>query len=105
SCLDFFFFFFQAEDGIRDFHVTGVQTCALPIYGQRQNPDKRAQASDAFPEPEVFRYIHARPSSASPSPIKAATRHSPCSPAISTRKILPMTRPSRIIPEIGRAHV
>src|SRR5207302_3394371 len=28
----FFFFFFQAEDGIRDFHVTGVQTCALPIY-------------------------------------------------------------------------
>src|SRR5690606_40799556 len=34
-----FFFFFQAEDGIRDFHVTGVQTCALPIFhgqhGQR----------------------------------------------------------------------
>src|SRR5690606_39482120 len=28
------FFFFQAEDGIRDFHVTGVQTCALPIYAQ-----------------------------------------------------------------------
>src|SRR2546422_10562196 len=28
-----FFFFFQAEDGIRDVAVTGVQTCALPIYG------------------------------------------------------------------------
>src|SRR5690606_14657306 len=27
----YFTFFFQAEDGIRDFHVTGVQTCALPI--------------------------------------------------------------------------
>src|SRR5690606_40937661 len=27
-----FLFFFQAEDGIRDFHVTGVQTCALPIF-------------------------------------------------------------------------
>src|SRR5699024_12055425 len=27
------FFFFQAEDGIRDRNVTGVQTCALPIYG------------------------------------------------------------------------
>src|SRR5690625_5853410 len=27
----FLFFFFQAEDGIRDGHVTGVQTCALPI--------------------------------------------------------------------------
>src|SRR2546427_2415644 len=29
--LSFFFFFFQAEDGIRDLTVTGVQTCALPI--------------------------------------------------------------------------
>src|SRR5438445_3359332 len=28
-----FFFFFQAEDGIRDIGVTGVQTCALPILG------------------------------------------------------------------------
>src|SRR3954463_12307897 len=27
------FFFFQAEDGIRDYRVTGVQTCALPIEG------------------------------------------------------------------------
>src|SRR5690625_5357117 len=35
----FMSFFFQAEDGIRDGHVTGVQTCALPIYlsgGERQ---------------------------------------------------------------------
>src|SRR5690606_40071436 len=31
SCISFFF---QAEDGIRDFHVTGVQTCALPIFLQ-----------------------------------------------------------------------
>src|SRR6185436_21084900 len=30
----FFFFFFQAEDGIRDDLVTGVQTCALPIFGE-----------------------------------------------------------------------
>src|SRR2546430_3586853 len=29
------FFFFQAEDGIRDLTVTGVQTCALPIFGSR----------------------------------------------------------------------
>src|SRR3712207_8707640 len=28
----FFLFFFQAEDGIRDIGVTGVQTCALPIF-------------------------------------------------------------------------
>src|SRR5687767_738430 len=33
----FFFFFFQAEDGIRDKLVTGVQTCALPIYLVRVN--------------------------------------------------------------------
>src|SRR5262249_61754999 len=32
------FFFFQAEDGIRDWSVTGVQTCALPISGQRSAP-------------------------------------------------------------------
>src|SRR5256885_5141458 len=35
ECLCLFFvcfFFFQAEDGIRDYKVTGVQTCALPIY-------------------------------------------------------------------------
>src|SRR5256885_11282173 len=30
-----FFFFFQAEDGIRDYKVTGVQTCALPISRHR----------------------------------------------------------------------
>src|SRR2546430_17387650 len=35
-----FFFFFQAEDGIRDLTVTGVQTCALPIFaGQRDAVD------------------------------------------------------------------
>src|SRR3989454_7405662 len=31
-----FVFFFQAEDGIRDYKVTGVQTCALPISAQLQ---------------------------------------------------------------------
>src|SRR6266496_4098970 len=31
-----FFFFFQAEDGIRDLYVTGVQTCALPISARDQ---------------------------------------------------------------------
>src|SRR5690606_40462123 len=33
------FFFFQAEDGIRDFHVTGVQTCALPILDRGLRDD------------------------------------------------------------------
>src|SRR6266850_3443249 len=33
-----FFFFFQAEDGIRDYKVTGVQTCALPISEHALDP-------------------------------------------------------------------
>ena len=41
-------FFFQAEDGIRDHCVTGVQTCALPIYG------------GLFPGREAVRQIQAR---------------------------------------------
>src|SRR5690606_40830774 len=31
--------FFKEEDGIRSFHVTGVQTCALPLYGGEHPPD------------------------------------------------------------------
>src|SRR6266446_8182927 len=34
-----YFFFFQAEDGIRDYKVTGVQTCALPIWISRAAHD------------------------------------------------------------------
>src|SRR5690606_40994452 len=41
SCMSAFFF--QAEDGIRDFHVTGVQTCALPIYHRAVVPGEVAQ--------------------------------------------------------------
>src|SRR5229473_7579905 len=37
----FFFFFFQAEDGIRDKLVTGVQTCALPISPRRSGAGRR----------------------------------------------------------------
>src|SRR5690606_40835685 len=37
-------FFFQAEDGIRDFHVTGVQTCALPISSARISPTPSSSA-------------------------------------------------------------
>src|SRR3989454_9215849 len=39
-----YFFFFQAEDGIRDYKVTGVQTCALPISMFRSS---RLRESDA----------------------------------------------------------
>src|SRR2546426_12065404 len=43
-----FFFFFQAEDGIRDYKVTGVQTCALPIF----------QALNMLNSPFVLTRIH-----------------------------------------------
>src|SRR5258706_9166947 len=38
------FFFFQAEDGIRDWSVTGVQTCALPIYAGSPLPTASSSA-------------------------------------------------------------
>src|SRR2546426_7344914 len=59
-----FFFFFQAEDGIRDYKVTGVQTCALPISslagGSRQVirvvvDDLAGLASDAIVRPATTR--------------------------------------------------
>src|SRR5438046_3280457 len=40
-----FIFFFQAEDGIRDWSVTGVQTCALPISFVRNRTARLAQAA------------------------------------------------------------
>src|SRR5256885_6489628 len=48
------FFFFQAEDGIRDYKVTGVQTCALPISGPEagvlgDRPARRLRALQRMP--------------------------------------------------------
>src|SRR5216683_7123127 len=41
-----FFFFFQAEDGIRDLIETGVQTCALPILYSKAASPRRSSASE-----------------------------------------------------------
>src|SRR2546426_6147425 len=55
-----FFFFFQAEDGIRDYKVTGVQTCALPISpaeiraarrGWDRGPPRCLWRTGAWPRP------------------------------------------------------
>src|SRR6266481_7691471 len=48
----FFFFFFQAEDGIRDGTVTGVQTCALPICREQRLAEaiSHGTSGDAAPE-------------------------------------------------------
>src|SRR5207237_5240585 len=49
-CGWFFFFFFQAEDGIRDSSVTGVQTCALPILDAIDALDDVVDAADRLVE-------------------------------------------------------
>ena len=46
-CVDFFFFF-QAEDGIRAYDVTGVQTCALPICEYDQGVGELSDAASAL---------------------------------------------------------
>src|SRR5947209_10509085 len=51
SLLLFLFFFFQAEDGIRDIGVTGVQTCALPIFPVARN----APSSSRLPTQSTVR--------------------------------------------------
>src|SRR5687767_15193627 len=61
----FFFFFFQAEDGIRDKLVTGVQTCALPIFSRYDN--------DAQPSPPLAGCA-SRPAIATSPPAAPAVR-------------------------------
>src|SRR6266481_351339 len=51
------FFFFQAEDGIRDGTVTGVQTCALPIYPAITAAVHAHMAEHGMPEPAVRRQV------------------------------------------------
>src|SRR5256886_7397368 len=52
-----FFFFFQAEDGIRDLTVTGVQTCALPI-SEVFSPAARATIADKKLTGEQWLAVH-----------------------------------------------
>src|SRR5207253_6025831 len=60
-------FFFQAEDGIRDGHVTGVQTCALPIYEaftpvKKFNPDEPLRCSFCHKTQEQVEKLISSPS-------------------------------------------
>src|SRR5690606_40585648 len=52
-------FFFQAEDGIRDFHVTGVQTCALPICHGANVLDVSAEVEQVVLDAEELGHHHA----------------------------------------------
>src|SRR5690606_40453978 len=60
-------FFFQAEDGIRDFHVTGVQTCALPIYSQSSTVSRSSESVPVLSKQAAF----TRASEARKSPLRA----------------------------------
>src|SRR5256884_1605858 len=53
TVLWYLFFFFQAEDGIRDVAVTGVQTCALPISPSDAAGTAPGRPRDAAPPPAV----------------------------------------------------
>ena len=53
-----FFFFFQAEDGIRDWSVTGVQTCALPISKVKRVSILVYRPSDAMAILSIHPSIH-----------------------------------------------
>src|SRR3989442_15590457 len=48
------YFFFQAEDGIRDADVTGVQTCALPICFHRRRRRRGVRVGDLLEQPSVL---------------------------------------------------
>src|SRR5438034_5056837 len=62
SMFFYLFFFFQAEDGIRDHCVTGVQTCALPISRVRLLELRRLERLHARLDPSVsLRQIRDRP--------------------------------------------
>src|SRR2546426_1873806 len=73
SRIAYFFFFFQAEDGIRDYKVTGVQTCALPIYDRaRDVPDVVLVEDQQRPEPGAGQGLA---NAAQAVPVQAAEVH------------------------------
>src|SRR5438132_2882710 len=49
SDISLYFFFFQAEDGIRDHCVTGVQTCALPIFSPPKPVTSKSSKRSSMP--------------------------------------------------------
>src|SRR2546428_3362284 len=69
-------FFFQAEDGIRDLIVTGVQTCALPISDRERTLRRRTPTRRTCPEPARGRgrRADAPPAGRTPRKARAARR-------------------------------
>src|SRR5256885_11814375 len=84
------FFFFQAEDGIRDYKVTGVQTCALPIWGPR------GLVGHTFPSAPALR--HTRPVSRKRKPDCSARRDSLDPDELLAGGAAVLLRPHRFLP-------
>src|SRR5256885_8676589 len=97
-----FFFFFQAEDGIRDYKVTGVQTCALPICPR---PHRLATGMPCrLPLGEISGVLQSAWASSQITRIARPRRRQWAATAL----IEPMARlwsPPSISGKIGRAHV
>src|SRR5437870_13292518 len=70
--------FFQAEDGIRDGHVTGVQTCALPISAKTSTcitiPSPRPSTIASAAADQMLECVPSRESRTMPTVIKAVPR-------------------------------
>src|SRR5690606_40290968 len=81
-------FVFHAEDGIRDFHVTGVQTCALPIYpdlgtlAHRVPRQTRSTVRNLLEDQNITRYSDVR-AHTSQSPSRLEVLASEQDPAVS----------------------
>src|SRR2546426_6637861 len=93
------FFFFQAEDGIRDYKVTGVQTCALPISDRRHHAGQLRCVSQPGEEslgddPAAVARVEHRRAADDRRRLRAAARLLP-------HRLYALPRPRF---EIGRAH-
>src|SRR3990167_10227893 len=100
----FFFFFFQEEDGIRDLTVTGVQTCALPIfeYFDKLSPMIAiANGPIDYKTPFAFVALALSDAKADFLPIvrvlTTIKRHRPLSVSLGTRKSLEMVGASNTV--------
>src|SRR2546430_9676741 len=79
-------FFFQAEDGIRDLTVTGVQTCALPIWLPQWQPQRTPASMSAPTLAGVVGGVPERPAGRSGCPIHERPGDRPPAPRIRDRK-------------------
>src|SRR2546427_7809085 len=97
------FFFFQAEDGIRDLTVTGVQTCALPIFGTFSICSRGATSDRCASTMAMFRASAELRAYASGGPLPTlSSRHAPAVRTI----VRGMLRKEGItIPQLGRMAV